>query len=147
MIWTLNTSFTIYTINKKIILQCTKGWSNVINQIRSLSLIPLFCPLRQVADYLEEFQSRASDNAEDMKTRLNPYFTQVRDNAQAKITTLNSLLRSQVDNMRETIQTTAEDIKERFQKTTEDMRSTLEDKMVELNNWFQPFVSMFSTNM
>lgn len=81
---------------------------------------------------------------EEMKTRLDPYFAQVRDNAQAKMSTLNDLLRSQVENMKEKIQTTAEDIKERIETTAGDMKSTMAEKMEELNEWFKPFVSMFT---
>lgn len=73
---------------------------------------------------------------EDVRSRLDPYFVQVRDNAQAKITALNNLLKSQAENVKDKIQTVAQDVKDRFEKTAEDMRSTLEDKMEELKSWF-----------
>lgn len=84
---------------------------------------------------------------EDMKTRFNPYFAQVRDNAQAKITTLNEMLKSQLENIKEKIQVTAEDIKDRFEETTEGMQDVMKEKIVELQVWFQPLVSMFSSEM
>lgn len=91
---------------------------------------------RHVSDYIEELQSRASDNMESMKTRLDPYFTQVRDNAEAKITTLNELLKTQVDNVRDQVQTAGKDL-----------RSALGAKMEELRNWFEPFVTMIRESM
>lgn len=104
----------------------------------------LLCPLRKVASYVEDFQSRTSDNIEEVRTRLSTYGMQVRDNAQAKITTLNELLKTQVEAARERMEVVAEDIRDRFGKTTTNMRSTMEDKMEELRDWFQSFVSMFS---
>lgn len=82
---------------------------------------------------MEEFQTRTSDNMEDMRAQFSPYFHQVHDNAQAKITTLNELLRSKMESMKEGVE-----------RTTEDLRSTLQDKMEEVRGWFQPYVSMFS---
>lgn len=105
-----------------------------------LSLSLLFCPLRHVAEYFEELQSRTSDNVEDMKMRLHPYLSHVHENTQEKIITLNDLLRSQVESMSDRIQTTTEDFRQRFEKTSEQLRSTLEAKMEELNAWF---LSMF----
>lgn len=115
--------------------------------MRIYLLYTAFCPsLRHVAEYIEELQSRTSNNMEDVKMRFDPYFAQVSDNAQAKITTLNDLLKSQVENMKDKIQTTAEDIRERLEKTAEDLRSTLGEKMEDVKTWFQPFVSMFNGN-
>lgn len=83
------------------------------------------------------------DNVEDMKMRLDPYLAQVRDNAQAKIVTLNDLLQSQMEDLKDSLQSTAEDITKRAERTAENLQSALGDKMQELNEWFQPFVSMF----
>lgn len=82
---------------------------------------------------MEEFQTRTSDNMENIRAQFSPYVSQVQDNAQAKITTLNQLLQSQV-----------ESIKEGLERTTTDLRSTLEDKMEEVRGWFLPYVSMFT---
>jgi len=87
------------------------------------------------------------DNVEDVKTRLDPYFSQVRENAQAKITTLNELLMSQAENLKDKLQTAAEDIKDRFEGTAKNLQSTVGEKMEELRNWFQPYVSMIRDNL
>uniref|UniRef100_A0A8D2ZIL4 Apolipoprotein Eb n=1 Tax=Scophthalmus maximus TaxID=52904 RepID=A0A8D2ZIL4_SCOMX len=89
---------------------------------------------RHVAEYFEELQTRTSDNVGEMKTRFEPFLAQVQDNAQAKISTLNDLLKSQTDTMH-------------FEKTSENMRSALEERMVEVRNWFQPYVSMIRDNL
>lgn len=81
----------------------------------------------------------------DVSARFSPYFTQVHDNAQVKVSTLNELLRSQVESMKTSVQNTAESVKEGLESTTEELRSTLEHKMVEIREWFQPYVSMFIT--
>lgn len=104
-------------------------------------------PLSHVSDYIGALQSGAANNVEDMRARLDPYFAQVRDNAQAKMTTLNDLLMSHVDSVKTKIQTTAEDIQDRFEESADDLRSTMEGKMEELRSWFQPYISMISDNL
>lgn len=82
---------------------------------------------------MEEFQTRTSENVEDIRAQFSPYFRQVHDNARAKITTLNELLQSKMESMKEGVE-----------RATEDLRSTVQDKMEEIRGWYQPYVSMFT---
>lgn len=104
---------------------------------------PLYFLPRQAADYLQDLQTRTADNVEDMTAQFSPYFSQVRDNAQAKISTLNDLMRTQAEAARETIEGVAGSVKDRLEETTGGMRSNLETKMEELKDFFQSFGSMF----
>jgi len=100
--------------------------------------------LRHVDNFFFEVQAGASNTLEDARTRLDPYFARVRDNAWDKMATLGELIKAQAENVKDKIETAAEDIKDHIEKTAEDVRSTLEDKMEDLKNWFQPLVSKVS---
>ncbi|TNN25233.1 Apolipoprotein Eb [Liparis tanakae] len=71
---------------------------------------------------------------EDAKTRLDPYFARVRDNAWDKMVKLGELIKAQAENVKDKIETAAEDVKDHMEKTAEDLGSTLK-------NWFQPLVA------
>lgn len=99
----------------------------------------LFHVFSTVATYLGELQSRASQNAEAVKDRFEPYVSQAHDGTNQKLGALSELMKSQAQEVSEQLEVQAGALKEKLEQTAENLRTSLEGRVDELTSLLTPY--------
>lgn len=87
--------------------------------------------------YLGELQSRTNQNAETVKTHLEPYVKQVHDSAGQKLSTITELLQSQ--GVSQQLEEQANVLKQQLEQTADSLRTSLEGRIDELTSLLNPY--------
>lgn len=90
-----------------------------------------------MATYLGELQSRTEQNAETVKTHLEPYVKQVHDDVSQKLSTITELLQSQ--GVSQQLEEQANVLKQQLEQTADSLRTSLEGRIKELTSLLDPY--------
>lgn len=90
-----------------------------------------------MATYLGEIQSRSEQNAETVKTRLEPYVKQVHDDVSKKLSTITDLLQNQ--GVSQQLEEQANVLKQQLEQTADSLRTSLEGHIKELTSLLDPY--------
>ena len=92
-----------------------------------------------MATYLGELQSRASQNADAMKDRFEPYVHQARDGVGQKLGTISEVLQSQAQGVSQQFEVQATQLREQLEQTADSLRVSLEGRIEELASLLNPY--------
>lgn len=90
-----------------------------------------------MATYLGELRSRSEQNAETVKTHLEPYAKQVQDGVSQKLVTLTEMLQSQ--GVSQQLEEQANALKQQLEETADNLRTSLEGRIEELTSLLNPY--------
>lgn len=90
-----------------------------------------------MATYLGELQSRTEQNAQTVKTHLEPYAKQVQDGISQKLVTITELLQNQ--RMSQQLEEQANVLKQQLEQTADNLRTSLEGRIEELTSLLNPY--------
>lgn len=92
-----------------------------------------------MATYLGELQSRGEQNAETVKTHLEPYAKQVQEGIGQKLGTITDLFQSQTQGVSQQLEEQANVLKQQLEQTADSLRISLEGRIEELTGLLNPY--------